>query len=120
MPAAQFSHPTASIVFSRAPLRPAYNVKVIQATARSAGGVVFGYDPVATEVLLPLAWRGLPGPEVHALELFVSQTVNGMAGTFVYVDTDGTEHAVRMARPKLQISERAYGRYDVGLTLMEV
>lgn len=120
MPPVRFDHAGGSVVFSRAPLRPERSLEILQAQESSAAGVRFGYDPLGEEGLIPLRWRGMAEADAEALEAFFCDTVFGMAEEFTYIDAEGTARQVRFASPTLETAERAPGRRDVSITLMEV
>lgn len=120
MAKARFDHSGGSVIFGRNPQRPPQGLDLLQAEARSTGGVRFGYDPHAIERPLILTWRGMATADLASLEAFESSVINGMAEAFTYTDGDGVEHTVRRATPTLDSTEIAHGRHNVTVELLEI
>jgi hypothetical protein len=97
----------------RAASVPMYN----QATARSAGGVAYGYDPVHVERSLDLHWPRMSDFDAMRLTEFFT-AVNGMVSDFTVFDASGAAgYVARFATPRLDIVDRAYGVKEVSLSL---
>lgn len=120
MAKARFDHSNGSVIFGRNPQRPPQGLDLLQAEARSTGGVRFGFDPHAIERPLTLTWRGMASGDLAALEIFETAVINGMAEAFTYTDGDGIERTVRRATPTIESSETAPGRYAVTVELLEI
>ncbi len=92
---------------------PVYN----QATARSAGGVGFGYSPVRFDRSLNIHWTRLTDFDTIRLTEFFA-TVKGMAADFTVFDAPGAVgYVAGFATPKLDIVDRVYGLKEVSLFL---
>ena len=97
----------------RNPARPLVTPRPEQATARSAGGVSYGYTPVVTDELVTLEWSGMSGSDVAGLQSFFV-TVNGMVTDFTIHDPwANISYDVALAEPKISITETSYDRYRV-------
>jgi len=118
-----FFNPTSGTYFApgRNPVRPQISPTPVQQTARTSGGVPYGYDPTLTELLIPLSWSSMGYADMGALVEFFKNVAVGMANDFSVADPwDGTIYTARFATPILEITESAPGRYSVSLQLRRV
>lgn len=106
---------------SRNPTRPQVLPSPQQATDRTSGGVPYGFDPVITEEVIPLAWQGMSAADVSALRTFFSTTVRGIVEIFTVADPwQGGTYTACFAEPTLNITETSYDRYNVTCSLRRV
>jgi hypothetical protein len=117
MPAASFVKDAVTLTFGRGPRRPDQSAAHLQSAVNSTGGDRRAGAIYATDSRLALSFIGMSAADLAALESFFLTTVDGMAQTFTYNDTAGAAHTVRFAEPRLDITDKAQGRYDVNLTL---
>ena len=89
----------------------------IQATARSAGGVSYGFDPVVKYELIPLKWSYLPDAEADDLVSFITTQALFCVNEFTMVDSDGNSSTVELDSPRLDITCTVTGYRSVSLVL---
>ena len=119
MSGVRFDSTTGSARISRAPLRPAPGIALLQDNSVSAAGVRFGYPPRSLERPLTLRWQGITSADLAALLAFLSSHAQGMARPFFYTDNVGQIHLVRCASDQLDHSEIAWDRHHLTLELLE-
>ncbi|WP_316348473.1 hypothetical protein [Desulfuromonas acetoxidans] len=114
----RFDHAGGSVIFSREPRRPVPSLGLLQIQTETASGMPFCSDPVATEDLLPLQWRGMSTADLESLQDFFFQVVRGMAEPFSYTNDAGLVETVRFAKPQIDHEEIAAGRHLVTIQLL--
>ena len=90
-----------------------------QATGLTAGGTRYAYDKGVDRYEVELDFIGLTSAEKEALQGFFHSTVDGVASTFTYTDTAGSEYTARFLDPVLSFRQlaRGAGVWDVRLRL---
>ena len=107
-----------SIRFEQAPVRSPQSTRLIQASAQSSGGDLYGYTVFATDKTLTLRWPALHRYYYEQLLAWFKDIAQGTAHTFTYRDQAGTERTVRFLSAELPAARRITPeRYQVELTL---
>lgn len=66
-----------------------------------------------------LSWANLKYIHFIGLVSFFCSFVRGMGSTFTWYESDGTAHIVRLAEPKITITQVGYDRFECDLPLIE-
>ena len=88
-----------------------------QVTGLTAGGERYVYDKGIDSFLIDLTFESLSDAEKDDLQSFFHTTVDGMAETFTYTDSGGTDYTARFVYPTLNFVKIAQGVWDVTFTL---
>ena len=119
--ALEFIHSARRIGFSRAPTYSEYSLGIIQATAKTAGNVFYGYDPIATLPAFSLNFPRLSASEVNDLVDFFENYARGQINDFTLYDwRDLTSIAVMFGEPKLTVTETGWDTYQVTIPLLKI
>ncbi len=106
---------------STAPERSANIVTSSQFTAKTAGGMTYGFDPVEAARVVVLKWPRLRNTEVALLAAFFTDAAQGMVNDFtVYPDLTSAGYPARFASPRLDVVDRCAGSKEVTMTLKQV
>lgn len=93
------------------------DLRLHQASGRTAGGELFVYELGGTVCRAELEFRLLTESQRDALAHFFEDVAEGMRKTWRYIHTDGREYTARFAEPALSFVQFAANVWDVRLRL---
>ena len=88
-----------------------------QVSALTAGGERYVYDKGIDSFFIDLTFESLNNTEKANLLSFFHTTVDAMAETFTYTDSNGSTYTARFVYPTLHFTKVAAGVWDVKFTL---